>query len=295
MYPFERFTEAAKRTLTVAQQESELMHQGYVGTEHLLIALAGQDATVAGETLGRIGVSEIAVRARVKEVVGSEVRVITTQIIPTSRTKRVVETSFREARAAGSKMVWTDHILLALIDEGEGVAAHVLAELGATMDLVRTTTAQVRAEGIDESRGSASRPSKTGSYPGTLLYGRRPPPMWAQMMMMGAQDEASADMEKEPGEVHLFRHLLVRPEPRIAAALRRLGVDPEQLREAARPPARVLELRRALDAAITDKHESVQREDYPAAEAALQRERRLREDLDEAEASWRKELDDTED
>lgn len=287
MYPFERFTEAAKGALALAQEEAEGTHHGHIGTEHLLFGLLRQDGTVAAESLARIGVDEVAVRTRIEQVLGSDVRVVAAQNIPTTRTKKVIEMSFREARAAGSRMVRTDHILLALVDEGEGIAAHVLAELGATVELVRSTSEEVRSEGIDEE--TAPRRMRGGS-PRPLSLGRPETPTRMELAMLGARDEALLDSEDEESEVHLFRYLLRSPVPRIAHALKRFGVDPAQLREAARPPERVLELRRALDAAVIDKRAAATREDYPAAEAALQRERQLREELDAAEAAWQEEL-----
>ena len=290
MYPFERFSEAAKSTLTLAQEESERMHHGYVGTEHLLLAVVQQDATIAGEALARMGVRAVAVRTRIQQVIGSDVRVLTGRIIPTARTKKVIEMSFREARAAGSGVVRTDHILLALMEEGEGVAAHVLAELGVTADEVRTTIEQVHASGIDESASARVLSSERAALPDSLSVAPSAPPFWMREAMTGARAEASAERDTTTGEVHLFQHLLRSPEPRIAAALRRFAVDSAQLRDATRPPERVLELRRALDAAVIDKRAAAAREDYPAAEAALRRENQVREELDAAEAAWRQEL-----
>lgn len=153
LYPFERLTEAAKKTLILAQGESQSAHHTWVGTEHLGIALASQRGTVAGETLARIGVSEQDVRLRVAAILSRNENIVTAPIIPTARTKKVIEMSFRVAQHAGSENVWTDHILTALLAEGEGIAAHILVECGADYDLVRTTAGQVRQEGIDESSG----------------------------------------------------------------------------------------------------------------------------------------------
>lgn len=294
MYPFERFTEASKQALTMAQEESERMRHGYIGTEHLLIALVRQRATVAGEALARLGVAEGDVRERVDEIVGSEVRVVVTQIIPTARAKKVIQMSFREARNATSTMVWTDHILLALMLEGEGVAAHVLDELGPTIDEVRATSATVRANGVDEVEVRLQT-AFAGGLPAPSLVGPHIVMKWMRLAAAGARAEAQVDYEDEPDNVHLLRYLLRKPDRRVAQALRRLGIDREALREATRPPDNVLELRRDLRTAVREKRAASARDDYPAAEAALQRERQLREELDAAEAAWRKELDEAED
>lgn len=288
MYPFDRFSKAAKGTLTLAQEESERQHHRYIGTEHLLLAMAQQQgATIAGEILARVGVSEAAVRARIEQLIGSGSRADVAQIIPTERTKKVIEMGFHEARAAGSNVVTTDHILLALIDEGEGIAAHVLTDLGATSDVVRSARDALLTEGVTEETEPRRLP---GGSPRPLSLGRPETPTWMERAMSGARVEARLDDEDEESEAHLFRYLLRNPAPSVAAALARFGIDPLQLYDAVRPPERVRGLRRAVASAASDKRAAVSREDYPAAEAARQREKHLREELDAAEAAWRQEL-----
>jgi len=132
MYPFERFTESAKRVLTLAQEEAERSHHSYTGTEHLLLGLMRDQDGVAAQALHNLGIEIEAVRTTIASVVGRNERAIIQQIIPTSQVKKVIEISFEEARRLGSHYVGSEHLLLGLVVEGEGVAAHVMADLGAT-------------------------------------------------------------------------------------------------------------------------------------------------------------------
>ncbi|MBV8528121.1 MAG: NDP-hexose 4-ketoreductase, partial [Candidatus Dormibacteraeota bacterium] len=126
MYPFERFTDAAKEMLTLAQQEAERSQHSYIGTEHLLLAMTRQSGAIASVVLMRLGVAHDDVRERIVAVLGREERIVIQQIIPTSRVKRVIEMAFAGAQQQDSRVVATDHVLIALALEGEGIAAHVL-------------------------------------------------------------------------------------------------------------------------------------------------------------------------
>src|SRR5262245_2340264 len=143
MYPFERFTERAKKVLTLAQEEAERSHHSYIGTEHLLLGLLREGEGLAAKVLNNLGVEIGKVRQTIESVLGRNERTIIKQIIPTSRVKRVIEISFEEARRMGHNYVGTEHMLLGLLIEGEGVAAHVLNRLGATLDRVRFEIASV--------------------------------------------------------------------------------------------------------------------------------------------------------
>src|ERR1035437_7674383 len=134
MYPFERFTERAKKVLTLAQQEAERYHHSYIGTEHLLLGLLHQEEGVAAKVLNSLGVEIGGGRSTIESVLRRNERVvlqqIIQQIIPTSRVKLVIEVSFEEARRMGNNYVGTEHLLLGLLIEGEGIAAPVLEDVG---------------------------------------------------------------------------------------------------------------------------------------------------------------------
>jgi Clp amino terminal domain, pathogenicity island component len=146
MYPFERFTEEAKKVLTLAQEEAERSHHSYIGTEHLLLGIMRQHDGPGGQALSSLNVDIVRVRQTIDDTLGVSERVAFQQIIPTSRVKKVIELSFEEARRQGHEFVDSGHMLIALMQEGEGIAARVLQDLGATMEKVTAAVKNARKE-----------------------------------------------------------------------------------------------------------------------------------------------------
>ena len=138
MYPFEKFTERAKKVLTLAQEEAERSHHSYIGTEHLLLGLLREGEGLAGKVLANLGVQIGQVRQAIEFTLGRDPSIVIKQIVPTSRVKRVIEVSFAESQRLGHNYVGTEHLLLGLILESEGIAAHVLMDLGVTEAKVRS-------------------------------------------------------------------------------------------------------------------------------------------------------------
>jgi len=136
VYPFERFAEEAKKVLTLAQEEAERSQHSYIGTEHLLLGLLRNQEGVGCKVLAGLGVHIEQVRKKIETVLGVNERIVFQDIIPTSRVKHVIEISFDEARSMGSQNVNSGHLLMGLVIEGEGIAAHVLEDLGAGADRV---------------------------------------------------------------------------------------------------------------------------------------------------------------
>jgi ATP-dependent Clp protease ATP-binding subunit ClpA len=134
---FERFTDRARRVVVLAQEEARLLNHTYVGTEHLLLGLIHEAEGVAAKALELLGIRLEAVRAQVEQIVGRGQRASTGHIPFTPRAKQVLELSLREAKQLGHDYIGTEHILLGLIREGEGVAAHVLVKLGADLSRAR--------------------------------------------------------------------------------------------------------------------------------------------------------------
>ncbi|HUY55880.1 MAG TPA: ATP-dependent Clp protease ATP-binding subunit [Candidatus Nanopelagicaceae bacterium] len=163
MYPFERFTEKAKKVLTLAQDEAEKSHHSYIGTEHLLLGLLREGDGLAAKVLANLGVEIDKVRTTIESVLGRNERIIVQQIIPTSRVKKVIEIAFEEAKRMNNTYVGTEHLLLGLLIEGEGIAAHVLEDLGANLEKVRTELdAQLKDQGVeDEARPEHKKATKT--------------------------------------------------------------------------------------------------------------------------------------
>jgi flavin reductase (DIM6/NTAB) family NADH-FMN oxidoreductase RutF len=136
VYPFERFTEDAKRTLTLAQEEAERSRHSYIGTEHLLLGLLRGGSGSAHRALETLGIAVGPVRELITKVLARNERIIIQRIIPTSRVKKVIEISFDEAHRMGHAEVDTGHLLIGLVIEGDGIGAHVLHDLGATRERV---------------------------------------------------------------------------------------------------------------------------------------------------------------
>ncbi len=137
MYPFERFTERAKKTLTLAQEEAERSRHSYIGTEHLLLGILRNQDGMGYRVLELFGVRIEVVRETIESVLGRNERITGQQILPTSRVKKVIELSFEEARRMRHDYVGTEHLLLGLMIEGEGIAARVLSDLGVTEAKIR--------------------------------------------------------------------------------------------------------------------------------------------------------------
>ena len=131
MYPFERFSEHAKKLLTHAQEEAERSGNSYIGTEHLLLACFAEKNFQSRQILDALGVDESVARVTVKKAIADAMPKLTAHFIPTSRVKKVIEMAFTICSSMAHPRVGTGHILLALSAEGEGIGAHVLSDLGA--------------------------------------------------------------------------------------------------------------------------------------------------------------------
>ena len=161
---FERFTDRARRVVVLAQEEARLLDHNYIGTEHLLLGLLHEGAGVAAEALDRVeGVSLERVRLEVEQIVGRGDSVPGGHIPFTPRSKKVLELSLREALKLDHNYIGTEHILLGLLREGQGVAAQVLAKLGADFPTVRQQVIEIL-----NTRGADPAPSAT-SYTSTAL------------------------------------------------------------------------------------------------------------------------------
>jgi ATP-dependent Clp protease ATP-binding subunit ClpC len=131
------FTDRARRVVVLAQDEARLRNHDYLGTEHLLLGLIREGEGVAARALASLGISLEAVRAQVQEIIGRGQSAPTSHIPFTPPAKQVLELSFREALQLNHDYLGTEHLLLGLIGEGEGVAAQVLMQLGADLSRVR--------------------------------------------------------------------------------------------------------------------------------------------------------------
>ena len=164
---FERFTDRARRVVVLAQEEARALNHNYIGTEHILLGLIQEGEGVAAKALESMGISLDAVRTEVKEIIGSGGNPPSGYIPFTPRAKKVLELALREALQLGHKYIGTEHILLGLIREGEGVAAQVLVKLGADLSRVRQQVIQLLSgyEGGGEHEEAPDQPAVAGVAP----------------------------------------------------------------------------------------------------------------------------------
>jgi ATP-dependent Clp protease ATP-binding subunit ClpA len=259
MYAFERFTERAKRTLALAQQEAERSGHSYIGTEHLLLGLLSDEDSLSYHALTNLGVETPAVRKSIEGVLGRDERIVIQQIVPTSRVKKVIEISFEEARRMGHNYVGTEHLLLGLMIEGEGIAAHVLQDLGVTLERVRSEIARLLTVGHSAEQAPFVRPGMT-------------------------QVAGAAELTLGPDLADLLRFASV-----LARAEGQAAVGLEHVQRATGDPTvqSLLQLAAQSRLAAAAKEEAIARQDHEAAAERRQEERRLREEFAKAEAAWR--------
>src|SRR3954451_7984351 len=163
---FERFTDRARRVVVLAQEEARMLNHNYIGTEHILLGLIHEGEGVAAKALESLNISLDAVRQQVEEIIGQGQAAPTGHIPFTPRAKKVLELSLREALQLGHNYIGTEHILLGLIRDGEGVAAQVLQKLGADLNKVRQQVIQLLSgyQGKEtQSAGTAAEPAPSSS------------------------------------------------------------------------------------------------------------------------------------
>ncbi len=158
---FERFTDRARRVVVLSQEEARLLSHNYIGTEHILLGLIQEHEGVAAKALESLKISLEAVRRQVEEVIGRGDKAPQGHIPFTPRAKRVLELSLRESLQLSHNYIGTEHILLGLIREGEGVAAQVLGKLGVDLSSVRHQVIQLLEAGGTASSGWGGEPERT--------------------------------------------------------------------------------------------------------------------------------------
>jgi ATP-dependent Clp protease ATP-binding subunit ClpA len=168
---FERFTERARATLVMAQEEARLLHHNFIGTEHILLGLIRQADDIAGEVLASFGVSLDTARRQVQETVGASISASTQTELGsppfTPRAKKVLELALREALRLNHSYIGTEHLLLGIIREGEGVGARVLIDLKVDLASVRQRVLQFISEHVDND------PSEGEERPAGVTHLRR--------------------------------------------------------------------------------------------------------------------------
>src|SRR5690349_9650098 len=165
---FERFTDRARRVVVLAQEEARMLNHNYIGTEHILLGLIHEGEGVAAKALESLGIALEGVRQQVEEIIGQGQQAPSGHIPFTPRAKKVLELSLREALQLGHNYIGTEHILLGLIREGEGVAAQVLVKLGADLNRVRQQVLQLLS-GYSTEKGAAESTGRGEGTPSSSL------------------------------------------------------------------------------------------------------------------------------
>jgi ATP-dependent Clp protease ATP-binding subunit ClpC len=158
---FDKFTERARRVLTLAQEEAQRFNHNYIGTEHLLLGLVREGDGVAAKVLNNLGVELSKVRSAVEFIIGRGEKSISGDIGLTPRAKKVIELAVEEARRLNHSYIGTEHLLLGLVREGEGIAFGVLESLGVSLERVRTETARILSQSTPQSAAGTGGRSST--------------------------------------------------------------------------------------------------------------------------------------
>ena len=272
MYPFERFAPDAKRTLQLAQEEAERAHHSYIGTEHLLLGLLRLDAGAGPDILRELGVDLDQVRMTIATVIGRNERIIVHQIIPTSRVKAVIEIAFTEARRMGGDHVDSGHLLMALAIEGEGIAAHVLEDLGAPA--TKVVAAVERKAGLEPS-GRGKRPQPKVRFPGSVRM------RLAEMRTVAGFRQPKPQLSDSETLLQLLSV------PQVGELLSAHGLDLKKLAQAlTKPPNEVATLRGDIAVARAELANAVGESDFERAGKVQKRLETLTAKLGRAEAVW---------
>jgi ATP-dependent Clp protease ATP-binding subunit ClpA len=217
---FDKFTERARRVLSLAQEEAQRFQHNYIGTEHLLLGLVREGEGVAAKVLSNLGVELYRVRNAVEFIIGRGDRIVLGEIGLTPRAKKVIELAVDEARRLNHHYIGTEHLLLGLVREGSGIAAGVLESLGVNLEKVRTQTIQVLSQsGAAQTMETAaiSPPSQTEAVKKVLSL---------------AQEESQFYQHDYVGTEHLLLGLVREGDGVAAKVLSKLGAELEKVRSA---------------------------------------------------------------
>ena len=165
---FDKFTERARRVLTLAQEEAHRFNHNYIGTEHILLGLVREGDGVAAKVLSNLGVELNKVRSAVEFIIGRGDRTVLGEIGLTPRAKKVIELAVDEARRLGHSYIGTEHLLLGLVREGEGIAAGVLESLGVNIERVRAETTRILSQSSPQAAGTAAGGTRQASRTPTV-------------------------------------------------------------------------------------------------------------------------------
>jgi hypothetical protein len=214
---FERFTERARQVVVLAQEEARTLKHNYIGTEHILLGLLREEEGLAARVLESLDITVERVRAQVVRIVGSGEEVTSGQIPFTPRAKKVLELALREALSLGHNYIGTEHILLGLVNENEGVAARILLDFDADSEKVRNRVIRMLS-GPDSQRGGSVSGGRVAAAVAPWLDG-------LDEILDPLAREIRGKLGREPDAGDLLLALACAPDTVPGHALKALGVD----------------------------------------------------------------------
>ncbi len=215
---FEKFTDRARQVVVLAQEEARSLKHNYIGTEHILLGLLREEEGLAARVLESLDITVVRVRAQVVRIVGSGEEVTSGQIPFTPRAKKVLELALREALSLGHNYIGTEHILLGLVRENEGVAARILLDFDADSE-------KIRNEVIRMLSGPGTRRAEwRGSGPGRAVRGRDD-----AAVLAAVERDIRLQLGRDPDNGDLLVILASLPRGIVARTLAESGVDAERL------------------------------------------------------------------
>jgi len=203
---FERFSTRARRAVVLAQEEARLLNHNYIGTEHILLGLLAERGGVAARVLSSLDISLTAARDQVREMIGEGIQEPSGHIPFTPRAKKVLELSLREAMRLRSEIIGTEHLLLGLVAEGDGVGAQILERLGASADAVREKVVELARAEPETAAVEVASPEDPVERPSRTAF-------------------ASRSMNIRIEAIREVRDLLESIDRRLSAIERHLGID----------------------------------------------------------------------
>jgi ATP-dependent Clp protease ATP-binding subunit ClpA len=233
---FDKFTERARRVLTLAQEEAQRFNHNYIGTEHLLLGLIREGSGVSSKVLTNLGVEVHKVRSAVEFIIGRGERAVLGEIGLTPRAQRVIELAVDEARRMKHHYIGTEHVLLGLVREGEGVAAGVLESLGVNLERVRAETTRVLSgmTAAGAPRGSSSTPRMVELPAGRAFGSGLSLGMRLSAGARAVIEGAGAESARLGADLITAEHLLLAllQVPDVSDALESAAADVDTLRKA---------------------------------------------------------------
>ncbi len=234
---FDKFTPRARKVITLAQEEATRFNHNYIGTEHLLLGLVREGEGIAARVLAELGVEVNRVRSAVEFIIGRGDRLIVGEIGLTPRAQKVIELAIDEARRLGQEDIGTEHLLLGMVREGEGIAAGVLESLGVNLEKVRVETIRVLSQlgpiaaTAEETTGPT--PAEVRNPPGSAPVSRFDKfTERSRKVLTLAQQEATRFNHNYIGTEHLLLGLVREGEGVAAKILANLGVELNRVRDA---------------------------------------------------------------